>query len=92
MHNMNIDNINKYDLEQNEVQEIVESIVSNYYLQINSKELQEEMKDKIQKAIDHYCISKIRDNKINQILNEEDLTLKPSYTNILVDNKQVIIK
>lgn len=89
---MNINNINKYDLEQNEVQEIVESIVSEYLFQINSNNLQEEMKDKIQKAIDHYCIAKIRDNKINQILNEYDLTIKPSYTNILVENKQVIIK
>lgn len=89
---MNINNINKYDLEQNEIQQIVESIVSDYQYQINSNKLQEEMKDKIQKAIDHYCIAKIRDNKINQILNEDDLTIKPSYTNILVDNKQVIIK
>ena len=88
---MNINNINKYDLEQNEVKQIVETIVSEYLFQINNNNLQDEMKDKIQKAIDHYHIAKIRDNKINQILNENDLTIKPSYTNIKVENKQVII-
>lgn len=68
---MKIEDINMFNLNEDELKEIVNNIAMKYTFQYNTKVTQNLIKEDIQEAINQYTIQQRRDNKINQILGNE---------------------
>ena len=66
-----VQDINKYDLNEDDLKQIVTNITMKYQYDINTQVKQDIIKEDIQEAINQYTIQKRRDSIINQILNDE---------------------
>lgn len=71
---MKIENINMYELNEDDLKQIVSNITMKYTFDINTKVKQDIIKQDIQDAINQYTIQKRRDDKINQILDDKTKT------------------
>lgn len=72
---INIEDINKFNLNEDELNQIVNDVAMKYVSYFNTKITHDLLKEDIQTAIDQYTIQKRRDNKINQILNDKEPTM-----------------
>ena len=66
-----IEDINIYDLNEDELKQIVTNINNKYAYDFNTKITHDLIKEEIQEAINQYTIQQRRDNKIKQIFGEE---------------------
>ena len=79
-----VQDINKYDLNEDDLKQIVTNITMKYSYQINTIIKQNIIKEEIQEAINQYTIQKRRDSLINQILGDEP-TLTNKRINLTID-------
>lgn len=88
-----IEDINKFNLNEDELQQIVNDITMKYAYDINTKITHDLLKEDIQEAINSYTIlqsrlpeavQKRRDSKINQILGDEQ-TFIDRRINLIID-------
>lgn len=68
-----IEDINIYDLNEDELKQIVTNINNKYAYDFNTKITHDLIKEEIQEAINQYTIQQRRDNKIKQIFGEEPI-------------------
>jgi hypothetical protein len=80
-----VNDINKYDLNEDDLKQIVTNITMKYSYDINTKVKQDIIKEDIQEAINQYTIQKRRDSIINQILNDEQTTIPNNRINLTID-------
>jgi hypothetical protein len=66
-----IEDINKFNLNEDELQQIVNDITMKYAYDFNTKITHNLLKEDIQETINQLTIQKRRDSKINQILGDE---------------------
>lgn len=78
---MKIENINMYDLNEDDLKQIVSNITMKYTFDINTKVKQDIIKQDIQDAINQYTIQKRRDDKINL----DDKTKTSKIINLTID-------
>jgi hypothetical protein len=93
---INIEDINKFKLNEDELQQIVNNITMKYAYRFNTKITHDLLKEEIQENINQLTIQK-RDSKINQILNDEQTTIHNNKTNltekeIFINHKNPVIK
>jgi len=81
---MKIEDINMYDLNEDDLKQIVTNITMKYSYLYDTPVRQNVIKEEIQEAINQYTIQKIRDSKINQILGDEP-TLPNKRINLTID-------
>jgi hypothetical protein len=81
---INIEDINKFNLNEDELQQIVNDITIKYAWEINTKITHDLLKEEIQETINQFTIQKRRDSKINQILNHET-TISDKKINLTID-------
>jgi hypothetical protein len=81
---MKIEDINMYDLNEDDLKQIVTNITMKYTYDINTQVKQNIIKKDIQEAINQYTIQKRRDYKINQILGDEP-TIPNKRINLTID-------
>ena len=79
-----VQDINKYDLNEDDLKQIVTNITMKYTYDINTQVKQNIIKEDIQEAINQYTIQKRRDSKINQILGDEP-TINDKRINLTID-------
>lgn len=79
-----IEDINKFNLNEDELQQIVNDITIKYAWEINTKITHDLLKEEIQETINQFTIQKRRDSKINQILNDEP-TISDKKINLTID-------
>jgi hypothetical protein len=79
-----IEDINKFNLNEDELQQIVFDITIKYAWEINTKITHDLLKEEIQENINQLTIQKRRENKLNQILNDET-TLPNKRINLTID-------
>lgn len=79
-----VQDINKYDLNEDDLKQIVTNITMKYTYDINTQVKQDIIKEDIQEAINQYTIQKRRDSKINQILGDEP-TITNKRINLTID-------
>jgi hypothetical protein len=79
-----VQDINKYDLNEDDLKQIVTNITMKYQYDINTQVKQDIIKEDIQEAINQYTIQKRRDSIINQILNDEQ-TITDKRINLTID-------
>ena len=79
-----VQDINKYDLNEDDLKQIVTNITMKYTYDINTQVKQNIIKEDIQEAINQYTIQKRRDSKINQILGDEK-TIIDKRINLIID-------
>ena len=79
-----VQDINKYDLNEDDLKQIVTNITMKYQYDINTQVKQNIIKEDIQEAINQYTIQKRRDSLINQILNDEP-TITDKRINLTID-------
>ena len=85
-----VQDINKYDLNEDDLKQIVTNITMKYQYDINTQVKQNIIKEDIQEAINQYTIQKRRDSIINQILNDEPtITDKRINLTINIDNSML---
>ena len=80
-----VQDINKYDLNEDDLKQIVTNITMKYQYDINTQVKQNIIKEDIQEAINQYTIQKRRDSKINQILGDEQITIPNNRINLTID-------
>jgi hypothetical protein len=80
-----VQDINKYDLNEDDLKQIVTNITMKYQYDINTQVKQNIIKEDIQEAINQYTIQKRRDSIINQILNDEQTTIPNNRINLTID-------
>lgn len=80
-----VQDINKYDLNEDDLKQIVTNITMKYQYDINTQVKQDIIKEDIQEAINQYTIQKRRDSKINQILNDEQTTIPNNRINLTIN-------
>jgi hypothetical protein len=80
-----VKDINKYDLNEDDLKQIVTNITMKYQYDINTQVKQNIIKEDIQEAINQYTIQKRRDSKINQILGDEQTTIPNNMINLTID-------
>jgi hypothetical protein len=80
-----IEDINKFNLNEDELQQIVTNITMKYQYDINTQVKQNIIKEDIQEAINQYTIQKRRDSKINQILGDEQTTIPNNRINLTIN-------
>jgi hypothetical protein len=80
-----VQDINKYDLNEDDLKQIVTNITMKYSYLYNTPARQNLIKEDIQEAINQYTIQKRRDSKINQILNDEQTTIPNNRINLTID-------
>jgi hypothetical protein len=80
-----VNDINKYDLNEDDLKQIVINITMKYQYEINTQVKQDIIKEDIQEAINQYTIQKRRDSKINQILGDEQTTIPNNRINLTID-------
>lgn len=85
-----IEDINKFNLNEDELKQIVNDITMKYAHDFNTKITHDLLKEDIQEAINQYTIQK-RDSKINQILGNEQKSIDRRI-NLIIDitNKSII--
>ena len=66
-----IEDINMFNLNEDELQQIVNNITMKYAYDFNTKITHNLLKEDIQQTINQLTIQKRRDSKINQILGDE---------------------
>lgn len=81
---MKIEDINMYDLNEDDLKQIVTNITMKYSYLYDTPVRQNVIKEEIQEAINQYTIQKRRDSKINQILGDEP-TLPNKRINLTID-------
>jgi hypothetical protein len=79
-----IEDINKFNLNEDELQQIVNDITMKYAYDFNTKITHNLLKEDIQETINQLTIQKRRDSKINQILGDEQ-TIIDKRINITID-------
>jgi hypothetical protein len=79
-----IEDINKFNLNEDELQQIVHDITMKYAYDFNTKITHKLLKEDIQETINQLTIQKRRDSKINQILGDEQ-TIIDKRINITID-------
>ena len=79
-----VKDINKYDLNEDDLKQIVTNITMKYTYDINTQVKQNVIKEDIQEAINQYTIQKRRDSKINQILGDEPI-ITDKRINLTID-------
>lgn len=79
-----VNDINKYDLNEDDLKQIVTDITMKYSYVINTQVKQNIIKEDIQEAINQLTIQKRRDSKINQILNDEP-NINNNRINLTID-------
>jgi ethanolamine ammonia-lyase large subunit len=79
-----IEDINKFNLNEDELQQIVNDITMKYAHDFNTKITHDLLKEDIQQTINSYTIQKRRDSKINQILGDEP-TIHNNRINLTID-------
>jgi len=79
-----IEDINKFNLNEDELKQIVNDITMKYAHDFNNKITHDLLKEDIQEAINSYTIQKRRDSKINQILGDEP-TITNKRINLTID-------
>jgi len=79
-----IEDINKFNLNEDELKQIVTDITMKYAHDFNTKITHDLLKEDIQETINQYTIQKRRDNKINQILGDEQ-TISDKRINLTID-------
>ena len=79
-----IEDINKFNLNEDELQQIVDDITMKYAFDINTKITHDLLKEEIQENINQLTIQQRRDKKINQILNDEQ-TISDKRINLTID-------
>ena len=82
-----VQDINKYDLNEDDLKQIVTNITMKYQYDINTKVIPNIIKEDIQEAINQYTIQKRRDSIINQILNDEQTTIANNRINLTIEFK-----
>ena len=80
-----VQDINKYDLNEDDLKQIVTDITMKYSYLYNTPARQNVIKEDIQEAINQYTIQKRRDSIINQILNDEQTTIPNNRINLTID-------
>ena len=80
-----VQDINKYDLNEDDLKQIVTNITMKYQYDINTQVKQNIIKEDIQEAINQYTIQKRRDSKINQILGDEQTTIPNNRINLTIN-------
>lgn len=81
---MKIEDINMYDLNEDDLKQIVTNITMKYSYLYDTPLRQNVIKEEIQEAINQYTIQKRRDSKINQILGDEP-TITNKRINLTID-------
>lgn len=79
-----IEDINKFNLNEDELQQIVNDITMKYAYDYNTKITHNLLKEDIQETINQLTIQKRRDSKINQILGD-DQTIIDRRINLIID-------
>jgi len=79
-----IEDINKFNLNEDELKQIVTDITMKYAHDFNTKITHDLLKEDIQDAINQYTIQKRRDSKLNQILGDEP-TISDKRINLTID-------
>ena len=79
-----IEDINKFNLNEDELQQIVNDITMKYVYDFNTKITHDLLKEEIQEAINSYTIQQRRENKLNQILGDEQ-TFIDRRINLIID-------
>mgnify|MGYP003474830421 FL=1 len=79
-----IEDINKFNLNEDELQQIVNDITMKYAYDYNTKITHDLLKEDIQETINQLTIQKRRDSKINQILGDEQ-TIIDRRINLIID-------
>ena len=79
-----IEDINKFNLNEDELKQIVNDITMKYVHEFNTKITHDLLKEDIQEAINSYTIQKRRDSKINQILGDEQTSIDRRI-NLIID-------
>lgn len=79
-----IEDINKFNLNEDELQQIVNDITMKYAYDFNTKITHDLLKEEIQEAINQYTIQKRRENKLNQILGDEQTSIDRRI-NLIID-------
>lgn len=79
-----IEDINKFNLNEDELQQIVNDITMKYAYDFNTKITHNLLKEDIQETINQLTIQKRRDSKINQILGD-DQTIIDRRINLTID-------
>ena len=79
-----IEDINKFNLNEDELQQIVNDITMKYAYDFNTKITHNLLKEDIQETINQLTIQKRRDSKINQILGD-DQTIIDRRINLIID-------
>lgn len=79
-----IEDINKFNLNEDELQQIVNDITMKYAYDYNTKITHDLLKEDIQETINQLTIQKRRDSKINQILGDEP-TIPNKRINLTID-------
>jgi ethanolamine ammonia-lyase large subunit len=79
-----IEDINKFNLNEDELKQIVNDITIKYAWELNTKITHDLLKEEIQENINQLTIQQRRENKLNQILNDET-TLPNKRINLTID-------
>lgn len=79
-----IEDINKFNLNEDELQQIVNDITMKYAYDFNTKITHDLLKEEIQEAINSYTIQQRRENKLNQILGDEQTSIDRRI-NLIID-------
>lgn len=79
-----IEDINKFNLNEDELQQIVNDITMKYAYDYNTKITHNLLKEDIQETINQLTIQKRRDSKINQILGDNQ-TIIDRRINLTID-------
>jgi hypothetical protein len=79
-----IEDINKFNLNEDELQQIVNDITIKYAWDLNTKITHDLLKEEILENINQLTIQQRRENKLNQILNDET-TLPNKRINLTID-------
>ncbi len=79
-----VQDINKYDLNEDDLKQIVTNITMKYTYDINTQVKQDIIKEDIQEAINQYTKQKRRDSLINQIIGDEP-TIHNNRINLTID-------
>ncbi len=79
-----VQDINKYDLNEDDLKQIVTNITMKNTYDINTQVKQDIIKEDIQEAINQYTKQKRRDSLINQIIGDEP-TIHNNRINLTID-------
>jgi hypothetical protein len=79
-----IEDINKFNLNEDELQQIVNDITMKYAYDFNTKITHNLLKEDIQETINQLTIQKRRENKLNQILGDNQ-TIIDRRINLTID-------